>query len=158
MATKERERESHDAWTKDPCHFKSDEQRKKRPRQDKSPGCTSAPRQENDYLTEIIPGVMLLSNGSQQNQCLVQQVQERDSWLTSGRNTGATAPMVLSSRPSATLEAINRPDSAVFEITGRFMMRLVTSCITGRRPRALAGATLPRATVEATRQSVLTER
>ena len=29
---------------------------------------------KNDYLAEIIPGVILLNNGSQQNQCLVQQV------------------------------------------------------------------------------------
>ena len=112
---------------------------------------------KNDFLIELVPRVILLSNGSQQNQCLVQQVQERDSWLTRGRNTDATAPMILSSRPSATLEVINRPDSAACEITGRFMMRLVTSCITGRHPRAPAGATLLRATVEAARQSVLTE-
>ena len=44
---------------------------------------------------------ILLSNGSQQNQCLVKQ---RDSWLTRGRNTGATAPMILFSR-TLTLEA-----------------------------------------------------
>ena len=29
---------------------------------------------KNDYLAEIIPGVIFLNNGSQQNKCLVQQV------------------------------------------------------------------------------------
>ena len=88
---------------------------------------------------------MLLSINSLQSQCLVQQVQERDSWLTRGRSTGATAPKILSSRLSATLEAITRADSAAFEIAGQHTMRLVTSCITVRHPRTPAGATLLRA-------------
>ena len=57
------------------------------------------------------------------------------------RSAGATAPTILSSRPSATLEAITRSDSADFESAGRYMMRLVTSCITRRRPQTPAGAT-----------------
>ena len=86
----------------------------------------------NDYLTEIIPGVILLSNGSQQNQCLV-------------RNTGATAPMILSSRPSATLGAITRTDSAAFEGAGRFKIHLVASCNMVRHPLTSVGDTLLRA-------------
>ena len=71
-----------------------------------------------DYLTEIDPGVILLSISSLQYQCLVQQVQERDSWLTRGRSAGATAPMILSSRPSATLEANTRADQQLLRAQG----------------------------------------
>ena len=45
-------------------------------------------------------------------------------------------------RPSATLEAIKRSDTAAFEIAGRCMMRLVPSSITRRSPRTPTGATL----------------
>ena len=71
----------------------------------------------------------------------VQQIQDRHSWFTRGRSAGATAPTILSSRPSATLEAITRTDSAAYESAGRYMTRLVTTCITGRRPQTPAGAT-----------------
>ena len=116
----------------------------KKTRLDTSPGRTFASR-TNDCLSKTVPRVILLHVSSLQDQCLVQQVQDRHSWFTRGRSEGATAPNILSSRPSATLEAINRSDSAAFESAGRYMMRLVTSCITTRRPQNPAGATLRRA-------------
>ena len=100
---------------------------------------------KNDCLSKTVPGVILLSISSLQDQCHVQQIQDRHSWFTRGRSAGAAAPTILSSRPSATSEAITRSDSAAVESAGRYMMRLVTSCITGRRPQTPAGATLQRA-------------
>ena len=76
---------------------------------------------------------------------LVQQIQDRHSWSTRGRSAGATTLTNLTSRPSVTLEAITRSDSAAFESAGRYILRLVTSCITGRRPQTPAGSTLQRA-------------
>ena len=69
----------------------------------------------------------------------------RDSCLTRGRSTGATGAKILSSRLSATFEAITRADSAAFESAGQHTMRLLTSCSTGRHPRTPARATLLRA-------------
>ena len=127
--------ERHDAQTKDLCHFKTDEQRKENRDWTKVPDAHLR-LAKNDYHSKTVPGVILLSISSQQDQCLVQQIQDRHSWFTRfGVRT------ILSSRPSATLEAITRSDSADFESAGRYMMRLVTSCITGRRPHTPAGAT-----------------
>ena len=110
---------------------------KRKPRQDKSPGRTFASRR-NQLSHKDSPG-------SHIPQCLVLQISDRHSWFTRGRSAGATVPTILSSRPSATLKAITRSDSVAYESAGRYTMRLVTSCITGRRSRTPAGATLQRA-------------
>ena len=109
---------------------------KRKPRLDKSPGRTFASRPKRLSLKD--------SPGSDTPHHM-QPIQDRHSWFTRGRSAGATAPTILSSRPSATSEAITRSDSAAFESAGRCMMRLVTSCITGKRPQTPAGATLQRA-------------
>ena len=97
-------------------------------RQDKSPGRTFASR-PNRLSHKDSPG----SHTPQHHSC-----------FTRGRSAGATAP-ILSSRSSATLGAITRTVTVAFESAGRYTMRLVTSCITGRRPRTPAGAILQRA-------------
>ena len=52
------------------------------------------------------------------------------------RSADATASTILTSRSSATFDGFQK-----FEITGRFMMLLVSSCTTGKSPQSSAGAT-----------------
>ena len=74
---------------------------------------------------------------------LYKTVQDRHSQFVRGQQPGAIALGDLSSRPSATLEAIKRSDTSAFEIAGQCMMRLVTSQPWWRAPLQLQSRTLP---------------
>ena len=111
-------------------------QRKENRDRDKSPGRTFASRQNRLSHKD--------SPGSHTPHYKTSALYNKSRIATAGLPVvgvrGATAPAILSSRPSATLEAITRSDSAACESAGRYTMRLVTSCITGRRPRTPCGS------------------
>ena len=117
------------------CHFKSDEQRKEN--RDWTHTCVSP---KNDHRSKTVPGVILLSISSQQDQCLVQQIQDRHSWFTPF-GVRARLHKRFFPRDPQRLEKSSLVQIQQILSAGRYMMRLVTSCITGRRPQTPAGAT-----------------
>ena len=75
------------------------------------------------------------------SQCLVRNCPEWPQLVC----TWSAARVQLPRRPFLSHHSFKRSGTAAFEIAGRCMMRLVTSCIKGRSPRTSAGATLLRA-------------
>ena len=108
---------------------------KKQTRQDNCPGCTFAPRQKRlscrDNPRSHTPQQRLTTKPVPCTTSLGTR-QQVDPWSKYGLET-------LSDFRSHHPCRFNS-----FESTGRFIMRLVTSCITGRHPRTPAGATLLR--------------